>query len=467
MSAMGSVVAVLAAAGVLVLAVGSGDARGAALTAQARIRVETHEVNRAHHTGPRDVQAPSGAVYRLYGANGYQFQPLASFGRVNALIDAGEPRRAKALARALVARGERIGPRLYWEYPFGVYGARPRWTSGLTQAVAAQALARTGLMRDARRAFAAISPKLLMALPQGPWVRLYSFNDSVVLNAQLQALLSVHQYAALAHDRRARQLSGALAQSSRLLLPRFDTGWWSRYELAGGDSPLGYHQFVTSLLWKLARTFGGGVWARQAKRFRFDWRQPPAISFAPPRRSVYLLSSGRHAQASIVFKVSKPAVLTVRVGGVSSTAWRSAGRHVLLWRPGAFTRPTVRAAISAVDRVGNRGTASSRVIQVRRDTTPPVVHAQRIGNVVFWRATDQLSPHLRGMLVGQGQARLAPLAASGACGLVPGAPPPAWLLVADSSGNTTRVRLSDSIAGAPPWLPSLRPPAHAALMWVS
>ncbi|HEV8462724.1 MAG TPA: hypothetical protein VGQ38_18700, partial [Gaiellaceae bacterium] len=151
-------VGVLAAAGLVVLMVGLRDARGAARTietATARIRIETRAVNRAHLVGPRDVHAPSGVVYRRYGAHGYQFQPLASFGRVNALLDAREPRKAKSLARALVARGVRIGPGLYWQYPFGVYGARPQWTSGLTQAVAAQALARTGLMNDARHAFAA------------------------------------------------------------------------------------------------------------------------------------------------------------------------------------------------------------------------------------------------------------------------------------------------------------------------
>ncbi|HEV8462156.1 MAG TPA: D-glucuronyl C5-epimerase family protein, partial [Gaiellaceae bacterium] len=307
--------------------------------------------------------------------------------------------------------------------------------------------ARTGLMNDARHAFAAISPKLLMALPEGPWVRLYSFNDSVVLNAQLQAVLSVHQYATLAHDPHARELSSALAQSSQRLLPRFDTGSWSRYELAGGDSPIAYHQYVTSLLWKLARIFGGGIWERQAKRFRVDWREPPAISVQPPRRRVYVLPEKR-TQASLVFTVSKPAVLTVRVGNVSVTASRPAGRHVLLWRPGAHTRRAVRARISAVDRVGNRGLASSRPIQVRRDTTPPVVKAQLVGHLLFWRAHDRLS----GLSNSGAQTVLAP----------------SWFLFADASGNTSYLRLPGA-PGVAPWprgLPAHRPPAREALSWV-
>jgi hypothetical protein len=461
----GSLAVLLAAAG---LAVVAGDAHGAAVApgkARARIQLETRAVNRVHLAGPRDVRAPSGVVYRRYGRHGYQFQPLASFGRVNALIDAGERRRARSLARALVSRGERVGQRLYWEYSFGVYGARPRWTSGLTQAVAAQALARIGLARAARAAFAAIVPHLLMSLPQGTWVRLYSFSNTVVLNAQLQTLLSLHQYAALTHDDRARELTNALAQSSRRLLPRFDTGWWSRYALSGGNASVGYHRYVTALLWKAARTFRGRVWVREAQRFRAEWRQPPALSVVPPRHRVYLLSSGRYAQISLVFTVSKPAVLTVRVGETSVNAWRPAGRHILLWRPGAHTRRAVRAAISAVDFAGNRAWASAGRIQVRRDTTPPVVRAQLVGNVLFWRASDRLSRRLRGVLIGPRRTDLGDITPSGVRALLPGLAPPTWLLVADSSGNTARVRLSAS-RDRPPALQALRPPVRDALIWI-
>jgi hypothetical protein len=359
---------------------------------------------------------------------------------------------------------------LYWEYPFGMYGARPRWTSGLTQAVAAQALARTGLTTEAQRAFAAIPPKLLLMLPEGPWVRLYSFSNTVVLNAQLQTLLSLHQYAALTHDPRARKLTGELVRSSRLLLPRFDTGWWSRYDLSGGNAPIDYHRYVTTLLWKLAHTFGGGVWARQAQRFRIDLRKPPSISVLPPRRRVYLLSSGRNAQVSIVFTVSKPASVTVRVGAVSTTRWRPAGRHVLLWRPGAHTPSTVRATITAVDFAGNRTSTSTSAIQVRRDNTPPYVHAELIGDVLFWRARDRLSRQLRGALLRPGgRTELRGLPPSGLRAVLPGTPLPVWLLVADRSGNTARVRLSAATAGAPNpplRMPALRGPTGEALTWV-
>lgn len=462
---------VLLVVGATVLGAGSADAHTASGTpamARLRVQIETREVNRMYAFGSRDVRAPSGIVYRHYGAHGYQFQPLASFGRVNALIDAGSRRRAKSLARALVARGEQIGPRLYWEYSFGIYGAPARWTSGLTQAVAAQALARIGLLADARRAFAALVPRMVISLPQGPWIRLYSFSGAVVLNAQLQALLSLRQYAALTDDVRAQELIDRLAQSSRLLLPRFDTGWWSRYELSGGQASIDYHRYVTSLLWKLARAFDGTVWAREAQRFRNDWRQPPVLSVVPPRPLVYLLSSGRHAQISLVLTLSKPSLLTVRIGAVSVTAWRAAGRHALLWRPGAHTLPKVSATISAVDLAGNRTSVVAGTTEVLRDATPPRVEAQLIGDALFWKARDRLSRHLRGVLVGRGKAALGDLAPSGVRSLLPGKGSPAWLLVADNSGNTARVRLSASTAAAlhpPRGLPALPAPARETLIW--
>jgi hypothetical protein len=125
----------------------------------------------------------------------------------------------------------------------------------------------------------------------------------------------------------------------------------------------------------------------------------------------------------------------------------------------------VRASISAVDFAGNQAWASAGRIQVRRDTTSPVVKAQLVGNALFWRATDRLCQRLRGVLVGPGRTPLGDIARSGVRGLLPGVAPPTWLLVADSSGNTARVRLSGS-QNQPPALQPLRPPSRDALIWV-
>ncbi len=88
--------------------------------ARARVLTETLLVNREQlaRSGAelRDVRARSGLVYRRYGDSGYQFQPLASFGRVNAAMDAGERARARTLARALLARAQHTR----WSAPVSV-----------------------------------------------------------------------------------------------------------------------------------------------------------------------------------------------------------------------------------------------------------------------------------------------------------------------------------------------------------
>src|SRR5207248_654624 len=118
-------------------------------------------------------------------------------------------------------------------FPFGS-GAAP-WTSGLAQAVAAQALARAGdrlsdpaLLDAADGAYASLPP-LVTALAAGPWVSLYSFDSSPVLNAQLQAALSVDDYAEVTGNDAAATLALRLRATAARLLPRFDTGFWSLY----------------------------------------------------------------------------------------------------------------------------------------------------------------------------------------------------------------------------------------------
>jgi len=267
-------------------------------------------------------------------------------------------------------------------------------------------------------------------------------------------------------------MNDELARTSQMLLPRFDTGWWSRYELRGGMASLDYHRYVTALLWKLSHVLGGGVWAHQARRFSADWRQPPRLVPSAQSRRVYLLATGARSQVRLVFRVSKPAELTVQVGDTSATAWRPAGTHVLLWRPAAHTRSRVAPSISARDYAGNSAHAMLLPISVRRDTTPPVLRAQLIGNVLFWRARDALSTHLRGVLLSPGprggirRTKLPHLGGAGVLSVIP----PARLVVADDSGNIAQVGLAAFRQPAPSPraadLPALRPAAHERLIWI-
>src|SRR5207253_4242952 len=167
------------------------------------------------------------------------------------------------------------------EYYFRFGGPTP-WTSGMAETVAAQALARaselTGnpfLAQAAARA-ARLAGRLVLHVSTGPWIRLYSFDSEIVLNAQLQAVLSLQDYAQLANDASAQATADALNASAKALFPRFDTGAWSLYSLGGPEAPLDYQRYVTTELRKLAAR--DPAWSDAAARFLAYLKQPPALT---------------------------------------------------------------------------------------------------------------------------------------------------------------------------------------------
>ena len=151
-------------------------------------------------------------MYRYFGGRCFEFHPLANFGALNARVARNDAEATKTLADALIARGvHEHGGGIGWEYTFPFAGGRAPWLSGMAQAVAAQAFARTAalvpeeasaLMGQARAAYQAIPGRLLTSVAAGPWIRLYSFTSLPVLNAQLQAVISLASYATAAEDER-------------------------------------------------------------------------------------------------------------------------------------------------------------------------------------------------------------------------------------------------------------------------
>lgn len=359
---------------------------------------ETHIVPRTS----TDVTDDDGVVYRWFPRLGLEFHPLANFAMLNNVAAAGDSEATQTLADALVARAIPRSGRLLWEYQFRFGGGRPPWASGMAQAVAAQALARSAalvedprLAADALRAFASVPP-LLLSLPSGPWIRLYGFSGEVVLNAQLQTILSLLDYARSTQDEAAASLAQQLATTAQALLPRFDTGDWSRYNLGGGYAPRDYQKFVTDLLAKLAKQTQDPFWVATSQRFHSYYYDPPKVAQpAPPPEIWPQPADGWLDTAPITITLSMRASVTLAVGGKISTYKLNAGTRTLNWTPPPGLAPgTYPARISVTSYAGKKATYALAPVVVGWDTAPPPLTASLSGTTLSWQANDPGTPWL-------------------------------------------------------------------------
>jgi D-glucuronyl C5-epimerase-like protein len=412
--------------------------------------------NHAVPAGKTDIADADGVVYRFFPGQGFQLHPLADAGALNAKVAAGDIDGAEELALALAARGVPGSGALRFEYYFPFGGGRPPWTSGMAQAVMAQAFARastltgdTNLLNDSVAIFHAVQLGLVRQLAQGPWIRLYSFDPAVVLNAQLQAILSLEDYAAESEDVSASTLAASMLASAQQLLPRFDTGYWSLYSLAGDESPLEYHTYVIQLLTKLAARHPDGPWADVAARFTEYRTQPPSFRAGPAPGTLYPRpADGYKDAAPIRFWLSKRSRVTVSAGGRATTAWLSHGSHTLAWSPGPSLRPgSYRPTLSAVDLAGNKASLPLPPITVAWDTAAPDLTASATGRRLTWSATDPGTPwlDLRVLLAANGKHVLLRLGRRGLAGSrtlrLPRGRWSAALVAANSAGKRARVPL--------------------------
>jgi hypothetical protein len=214
-------------------------------------------------------------VFQHYPGLGYRVQPLSSFVALNRHVSRRRPNAARRLAAALLGRAVRRGDALYWQYDFSYHGSPVPWTSGFAQAVAAEALARAGAMlrepllgAAAAASFQGLRRTLLMPAAGGRWIREYSFTGQVILNAQLQSIISLESYARFAKSAAARRVANDLTVAARRLLPRFDLGCWARYQLGGPAASLGYQRYHVDLLRQLAATHAEPIWRNTYLRWR-------------------------------------------------------------------------------------------------------------------------------------------------------------------------------------------------------
>jgi hypothetical protein len=223
---------------------------------------------------PADMTGEDRVVYRWFAAHGFQFHPLANFATLNGHAKNQRREEAGQLAKAMVARGVKEGRTLTWEYYFPFAGPG-RWTSALAQSAGAQALARTGalleddaLLAGARATYREIARDLSQSLGGGTWVKEYSYSDMAVLNAQLQSIVSLAEYARITKDTEAQRYVERLSTAARTLLPEFDTDCWSRYSLGGPPASDSYHRYHVNLLDRLAEIESHSIWAETGARWK-------------------------------------------------------------------------------------------------------------------------------------------------------------------------------------------------------
>jgi hypothetical protein len=358
-----------------------------------------------------DLTDADGVVYRYFPGKGFEFHPLGNFAALNATLATKNVAATARLANALLARAV---PDAHggtgWEYYFDYSGGRAPWRSGFAQAVAAQALARAAALDTAdapalhdaaRRAYRSLPGHLVESTSFGPWIKLYSFNRAVVLNAQLQSAISLADYAKAENDEAAATLVDGLKAAAARALPHFSTGYWSYYALPAELSDVHYQDYVIQLLGTLARR--DDRFTDAAARFATFSTQPPLFKLA------------NAAVGAVTFWVSKPSSVSVSaLGGVRRFSV-GGGWHTVSWplpsRAGIFP-----VTIHATDWLGNRSAVDA--LPIVHIATPPKHHKRKpVRKVTAVTAGTATLPPL---LVGAGldQPAQAPLAVQQGFGAV-------------------------------------------------
>ena len=320
-------------------------------------------------SGARFAFGRSPVIFQYYPGQGVQIQPLANFGKANALYNAcvgvntrpGTPCRREALRElldAMVALAVPRGGSAAWEYYFEFGGGRPPWISGLAQGTAIQALGR-GAMLLSQPSYLEVGRSALGTFERRPPVGvrvpadggnhylIYSFNPRLrVLNGFLQSVNGLHDFARASNEPRAQALLQAGDVAARTAVPRYDTGAWSLYARPGRESDLGYHRLVRDFLGGLCERVRAPVYCDTERRFTRYLYEHPRIRLLGTR--------GRRARrpVAIRFRLSKLSRVSIRVtrgGRVALNARRTVGygRRSFAFRPRAAGRYSYR--IEAAD----------------------------------------------------------------------------------------------------------------------
>jgi hypothetical protein len=262
-------------------------------------------------SGQRVEFSGSQLVWEYYPGQGLELQELGSFGKADGLYAAGPtqyPAMEQLLAELIPLAAQR-GKALAWEYYFSFDGGSPPWTSAMSQGTAIEALTRAyeashnpAYLNLAHRALELfeLAPPTGVRVATGLGARYvqYTFAPSTsIINAFLQSLIGIYDYAQVSGDPLAKQLFAAGNAEAQAEVPHFDTGAWSLYQ-PGVEDDLSYHELVTGFLAQLCSRTGASVYCTTAQHFTAYLKTPPTLT--------QLTAGARVKHAfSIAFRLSK------------------------------------------------------------------------------------------------------------------------------------------------------------------
>jgi hypothetical protein len=323
-------------------------------------------------TGQRVSVGDSPLVWQYYPGQGIQLQMLGNFGKANALWAGKKKVALRALLDALLPLAVDRGGWPAWEYYFRFGGGSPPWTSSISQGTAVQVLGRAAqLLADP--ALAAQGTAALAAFEQpppsgvrvdtesGPFYAIYSFApDMRVINAHLQALVGLYDFAQITGDARALGLFQQGDAEAQAVLPQYDTGLWSMYDQSH-ESDLNYHELVTGFLDNLCKRTATPVYCDTAAHFKADLTAIPSVTPTTAR-----VRAG--APAKLEFSLDKIARVGLVVSQGERTLYSTSavvgrGTRSFMWSqpaaPGVYDLRVV-----ATDLAGNRSQPATRPLRV-------------------------------------------------------------------------------------------------------
>jgi hypothetical protein len=321
--------------------------------------------------GQRVEFSDSELVWEEYPGQGLQLQALGTFGKANGLWMSHQDTQLRTLLDEMVPLAAQRGDARVWEYDFAFGGGVPPWTSGLSQATGIQALARASQELDDPAYLAAAKAALPLfeeAPPVGVRLRtalgarylIYSYAPGqIVINAFVQALVGLHDYAEIANDDTARKLFDDGDRQAQRDVPAGNTGAWSLYQLGGAESTLSYHELLQGFLANLCQRTQTDVYCTTADDYKQDLKTPPELTLLTKR-----IKAGH--TVIVRFRLSKISRvgMTIRHGPrtvLATSATVSRGVHGYAWRvphvPGHYD-----VTLTGTDLAGNGGRATGTIV---------------------------------------------------------------------------------------------------------